>query len=184
MSEQSIDYFINETLTREAQKNALNFTAYLRTDGLLFERCLYGFWEDKLYWIVKYKGETVCQIFVNGYEEGGWVVWSDDSGINSFKDFPLDEHTKEIAWMNVGFCGKGGCCNEMGTRQLVFGKEYENVCLAILRFDNPNAEAVACLKKMVEIRKADIVRNIQHPQTATTKPPTQGHPNYTKNPPL
>jgi len=162
MSEQSIEHFINETLAGEAQRNALNFTAYLRADNLLFERCLYGFWEDKLFWAVKYKGETVCQIFINGYEEGHWVVWSDDSNTNPFSDFPLDEQTKEIAWKNIDFCESGGCCNDnMGKRKVIFGKEFDNVCIAILRFNNPNAEAVECLKKMVQIRKTDILRNVQ-----------------------
>jgi aminoglycoside 6-adenylyltransferase len=156
MSEQSIEYFINETLAGEARKNAHDFIAYLRADGLSFERCLYGFWEDKLYWVVKYKNEVVCQVFINGYEAGHWVVWSDDSGDNSFSDFPLDEDIKEVVWRNVGFCGGGGCCRDMGTRKVVFGKVFDNVCLTVLRFDNPNAEAVACMKKMVEIRKAKI----------------------------
>jgi hypothetical protein len=161
MPEQEIEYFISKTLMGEAQNNALGFTAYLRANALLFERCLNGFWEDKLYWVVKYKDETVCQIFVNGYEEGHWVVWSDDSGANPFSDSPLDEQTKEVAWKNVGHCGGGGCCRDTGTRKVIFGKEFDNVCLAILRFDNPNADAVECMKKIVEIRKNDIHENVQ-----------------------
>ena len=158
---QRIEQFINETLTGEAQRNALDFTTYLTESELLFERCLNGFWEDKLYWIVKYKDKTVCQIFINGYEKGDWVVWSDDSGSNPFNEFPLGEHTKDIAWKNVGFCGGGGCCRDMGTRKVIFGKEFDNVCFTTLRFDNPNTEAVDCMKKMVEIRKTDILSNVQ-----------------------
>ena len=63
---------------------------------------------------MKYNDETVCQIFVNGYEKGHWVVWSDDSGSSPFSAFPLDEHTKETIWKNVGFCRNGGCCRDMG----------------------------------------------------------------------
>jgi len=161
MPEQGIEYFISKTLMGETQKNALSFTAYLKANVLLFERCLNGFWEDKLYWVVKYKDETVCQIFVNGYEEGNWVVWSDDSGTNPFSNSLLDEQTKEVAWKNVGHCGGGGCCRDVGTRKVIFGKEFDNVCLAILRFDNPNADAVECMKKIVEIRKNDILENVQ-----------------------
>ena len=111
---------------------------------------------------MKYKDETVCQIFVNGYEKGHWVVWSDDSGSNPFSEFPLDEHTKEVAWKNVDFCGNGGCCRDMGMRKTIFGKSFDNVCLAILRFDNPNDDAVGCMKKIVEIKKADILGNVQN----------------------
>jgi hypothetical protein len=74
----------------------------------------------------------------------------------------LDEQTKKIAWKNIDFCLSGGCCNDnMGKRKVIFGKEFDNVCIAILRFNNPNAEAVECLKKMVEIRKTDILRDVQ-----------------------
>jgi hypothetical protein len=154
--EHNIEHFINETLVGDTQRNALDFTAYLKTGGLLFERNRNGFWEDKLYWTVKYKDKTVCQIYINGYEKGDWVVWSDDSGSNPFRDYPLDEPAKKVAWENVGLCGNGGCCRDRGTRKVIFGKEFDNVCLTVLRFDNPNTEALDCMKKMVEIRKIDI----------------------------
>ena len=160
MAEKEIENYIGEFLTENSQINALNFSEYLRANEMLFERCRNGYWEDKLYWTVKYKSQTVFQILINGYEEGHWVVWSDDSGSDWFRDFPLDEYIKETAWNNVGFCGKGGCCRNMGTRRMIFGREFDNVCIAALRFNNPGAEALECMKRMSEIRKNDILKNV------------------------
>ncbi len=126
---------------------------------MLFERFIKGYWEDKLYWLVDYKGVSVCHILINGYEEGHWTIWSDESDSNSFEDFPLDEHLKEIAWKNVDFCGNCGYCTG-GTHKTVFGKEFDNVCRTTMIFSNPNAETLEFMKKMVLIRKHDIIANI------------------------
>lgn len=65
MPEQEIENFIDEVLTGETQKNALEFTAYLRANEMLFVRGR-GYWEDKLYWMIKYNDEYVCFILING----------------------------------------------------------------------------------------------------------------------
>lgn len=122
MPEQRIENLIDEVLTGETQKNALAFAAFLRANGMLFVRGK-GYWEDKFYWMIKYKDEYVCFILINGSgsEEkfAPWTIWSDDSDSNWFADFPLDKHTKEIAWKNVDVCGNcGGCSNPGGSRKL------------------------------------------------------------------
>jgi hypothetical protein len=160
MSEQRIENFIGEVLTGDAQKNALEFVAYLKASEMLFERGK-GYWEDKLYWLITYKDEYVCFILINGSEEktepDGWTIWSDDSGSAWFEDFPIDEHIKEIAWKNVDFCANcGSCDNPGGTRKTIFGKEFNNVCITTMKFINPDVEALECVKKMVEIRKNEI----------------------------
>ena len=164
MPDQKIENFINEVLTGDAQKNALDFITYLRASEMLFEKGK-GYWEDKLYWLIKHKNEYVCFILVNSSEDKtepeGWTIWSDDSGSNWFENYPLDGHMKEIAWKNVDICGNcGGCNTPGGSRKTVFGKEFNNVCRTTMRFTNPDAEALECLKKIVEIRKNDILRNI------------------------
>ncbi len=79
--------------------------------------------------------------------------------LRSNEDFPLDEHLKEIAWKNVDFCGNCGYCTG-GTHKTVFGKEFDNVCRTTMIFSNPNAETLEFMKKMVLIRKHDIIANI------------------------
>jgi hypothetical protein len=92
------------------------------------------------------------------------MIWSDDSGkVDWFADSPLDEHTKEVAWANVDFCGHcGGSCGG-GFHKKIFGKEFDNVCNTTFRFDNPNAEAVECAKRLVELRKNDIQSKTDYP---------------------
>jgi len=163
MPEQKIENFITEFLATDAQKNALEFVAYLRASEMQFERGT-GYWESKLYWIIKYKDEIVCFILIGSEEKPGpdpWTIWSDDSGSNCFADFPLDEQMKEVAWKNVDICGNcGGCDKPGGSRKTIFGKEINNVCRTTMRFIDPDAETLECMKKMVEIRKNDILRNI------------------------
>jgi hypothetical protein len=167
MSEQKIEDFIGEVLTGDAQKLALDFVACLRAQEMQFERGT-GYWEDKRYWTIKYKDEYVCFILVNGYgsvrhqdEPEGWIIWSDDSGkVDWFADSPLDEHTKEIAWANVDFCGHcGGSCDG-GFHKTIFGNEYDNVCNTTFRFDNPDEDVLGCVIKLFELRENGIQRQI------------------------
>jgi hypothetical protein len=156
MFEQKIEVFIEEVLSEEAQKNALDFAEYLRTKELTFERGK-GYWEDKRYWMIKrsvaWHDEYICFILVNGFgslmnkdEPKGWIIWFDDWSA----DFPLDEKIKEIAWENVDLCGHcGGVCDG-GVPKKIFGKEFDNVCRTTFRFDNPNDEMVDCMKKMID----------------------------------
>lgn len=158
MHEKEIEGYISETLTGTTQKSALEFASHLRVNEMEFERCQNGYWQDKLYWFVKYKTEYVCFILINGYKEKEWTIWSDDSSSNCFEDFPLDENLKEIAWENVDLCGNCGSCSG-GTYKKIIGKEFDNVCGTTFRFANPNVLALEFIKKMVVIRKNDILRN-------------------------
>jgi len=155
-----IENVINLILNNDAQKNALNFVKYLRSNDMEFDRGK-GYWEDKSYWMIKYKGKYVCFILIGGDEEkdSSWTIWSDDSGSVWFEGYSLNEYTKKIAHANIDFCGNCGSCSG-GTSKTIFGKIFDNVCRTTFRFDNPDYEAVACTKKLVEIRKNDICEKV------------------------
>ena len=162
MFEQEIENFISKFLTEINKKNALEFITYLGKNDMLFEKAG-GYWKDKLYWYIKYNNKYVCYILIGSEEKPGpgpWIVWSDDSGSNCYKDLCLDEHMKETFWKNIDFCGNCGGCSVKGTRKMIFGKEYDNICRTTFKFIDPDIEALECMKKMVEIRKEDILRNI------------------------
>ena len=159
-----IENSIMEILNGEARKNALNFAAYLRANGMLFERGK-GYWADKHYYMIKYNGEYVCFILINGGEDNtepeGWVVWSDDSGADWFACATPDEHLKETAWKNIDVCANcGGCKHPGGRRRTIFGKAFDNVCLTAMSFNNPNARTLEYVKKIIELRKSAILGNI------------------------
>jgi hypothetical protein len=155
MYNKTIEDAITETLAGEPRENALDFVAFLRESGMQFERGG-GYWADKVYWLIKHNGEYTCFVLIDGINECGqpWVIWSDDSTADW--DSPLDERTKEIAWANVDFCGNCGSCVG-GKRKTIFGLEFDNVCRTTFRFDNPDSEAVECVKKLVGVRKLYIL---------------------------
>ena len=165
MLEQKIERYIKDTLPGEVQKLALDFTAYLRTNGMLFERGK-DYWEDKLYFMTKYRDVYVCFILIGDSENTGspWTIWSDISDSSDaqwYENTPVDRYTKKIAFQNVDFCGK--CSpNELcygGMRKTVFGTEFENVCRTTFRFNNPNVKTLECIKKLVDLRKDKICKN-------------------------
>jgi len=164
MPEQKIENTIDEVLTGDTHKNAQEFVSYLRTNEMFFEKGK-GYWEDKPYWMIKYYDEYVCFILINvskdKTEPEGWIIWSDDSDSNCYADFPLGEDVKEIIWKNLDFCANcGGCKTPGGSHKTIFGKDFENVCITTVKFINPDGEDLECVKKMVEIRKNDILRRI------------------------
>ena len=163
-----IENVISVVLNDEAQKNAFDFVKFLQVNDMEFERGR-GYWEDKPYWMIKYKGEYVCFVFIHGSpakyidEPEGWIIWSDDSDSNCYEGALIDDLMKKIAWQNVDICGKcspGSPCFG-GSRKTIFGKEFDNVCRTTFRFDNPDSETVECAKKLVEIRKKDISRRME-----------------------
>ena len=161
MFEQEIENYISEFLNEIQKKNALDFITYLRKNDMLFEKAG-GYWVDKLYWYIKYNEKYVCYILISSEEEPSpdpWIIWSDDSGSNWYKDVLLDEHMKEIFWENIDFCGNCGGCSVKGTNKTIFGKIFDNVCRTTFKFIDPDIEVLECMKKMVDIRKKDILRN-------------------------
>lgn len=68
----------------------------------------------------------------------------------------VDERTREAAWAHINRCAScGGDCSP-GKRKVVLGKAFEGLCGSALAFNDPDAEALACAKKMVDARIGDI----------------------------
>lgn len=160
MSVITIENHIYEVLTGDTQRLALDFVAYLQAQDVTLERGT-GYWADKRYWMVKYNGKYICFILLNGYgsaahkdEPEGWIIWlydTDSRHSQWYATAPLYDKTKEAAWRNIDFCANCGSCSG-GTRKTIFGKEFDNVCRTTFRFDNPDAEAVECAKKLAKLR--------------------------------
>jgi len=165
-----IESAINERLIGDVQKRALDFVSYLRDNDMQFDREVGGYWDGKFYYTVSYNGEFVCFILIYSPASAvdstePWVVWTDDSGSKWFEDYPLGEDLKEIAWKNVGVCGNetetacGGCPSIGGQPKTIFGKVFNNTCGTTFCFKNPSCMELECLKKLMQIRKNDILKN-------------------------
>jgi hypothetical protein len=154
MAEKKIEDALNEYFTGDTLNNALNFTEFLRANEMIYD----GEYE------IHYKGNLACYINTPNDKERTWGVWTVGDYSNEYEGFPIDERTKEIAWANVVKCGNCEDCNrDPGKTEVIFGKEFVNVCNGTdslaMRFVNPDAEAVECVKKMVDMRKYAVDNN-------------------------
>lgn len=163
MDRQEIQRLICGSLAGEAQKNAWDLIAYLLENGMEMERGT-GYWEKQNYLMVTCSSQYVCFILLGGHGEEEeffpWTVWSDDSGSPWFETAAPDDDTREIFWRHVDICTHCGACGG-GTRKIIFGKSMAPVCRTTFRFVHPDAESVACIKKMAALRKADILKSLE-----------------------
>ncbi|MCL2837604.1 MAG: hypothetical protein FWE04_00840 [Oscillospiraceae bacterium] len=149
MAEKRIEDVINEVLTGDSQKNALDFAAFLRANEMTIEG------GEGNCWNVDYKEKDVGVLYVSGDAErpGPWTFWSNDDDYNAPAGFAIDEQTKEIAWEHANYCGKCGAKCAPVRPKTIFGKKFEEMCVSTLMFTDPSVESLAGLKKLVEIRK-------------------------------
>jgi hypothetical protein len=144
-----IEDLINDVLSGNTLKNALDFAAFLRVNEMI---------AGGDHGEVSYKGKCVCYMYLDGNAQmpGPWTIWTEGDYSNEHKDVPMDEHMKEIAWANVNICGScGGNCSP-GKRKVILGKEFDNVCNADMAFTNPDAKTLECVKKLLKMRKRNI----------------------------
>ena len=157
MSEQikKMEDVFNEFLTGDDLRNALNFAEFSNSSEMIYN----GSHQ------MHYKGKCACYIDLPNEQNKWWSVWTVGDFSNVYEDFLVDERIKEIAWSNVVKCGN---CNDMncnpGKTEVIFGKEFTGVCNGTenlaMRFMNPDAEALECVKKMVEMTRYVIDNHI------------------------
>ena len=148
MSKQRIEDTINNVLSGDTLKNALDFAKYLRANELTVNGAE-----------ISYKGEAVCYIHLDAGQEypSPWTIWSEGDYSCEHKDVQVDDHIKEIAWKHINTCDDCGAGCNPGKRKSIFGKEFDNVCNADMAFYIPNAETLECVKKIIEMRKHAIL---------------------------
>ncbi|MCL2376987.1 MAG: hypothetical protein FWC76_06265 [Defluviitaleaceae bacterium] len=152
MTEKNIKDVIGNVLSGDAQKRALDFVTYLELNDMP-PNCVHG---DL--WMAGYNDNCVCYIHIDGAAQnpGPWTIWPDGSYASEPEGFAIDEHTKQLALAHVNICGSCGEACSPGTRKTVFGKDFDNVCGATMAFNNPDDEALNCVKKLMEMRKRAI----------------------------
>jgi len=150
----TIEDEINTLLCGDSIKTALDFVAFLRANKMA-PKCVDA---QNSVWCFDYLGKgTSCVIVLKGWFVfwGGWDV--------EHEEYPIDEKTKEFALAHVNICtnfktnGKEcGCGNQPGISRTIFGKEFDNVCTALLAFTQPEAETLEYVKRLVEMENDSI----------------------------
>ena len=149
MVEKRIEDVFNEHFTGDTLKNALDFAEFLRANEMIYNG------DCEIY----YKGTLACYIDTPSDKSHMWSIWTVGDYSSEYEGFPIGERTKEIARVNVVYCGNCGdsCDRNPGKTEVVFGKEFVNVCNGTdnlaMRFINPDAKAAECAKKMLSMRK-------------------------------
>jgi len=156
---------LKDFLSGDTLKNALDFVDYLKINEII---TVFSGYENV--WHVRYLNEHVCVIvfldsaakpicFFDGVMKppDPWTIFWGDYDEYEHKDVQVDERFQEFVWASVHTCEKCPCNNKMEMRRTIFGKEYENLCHCSLAFTNPDAEALEYVKKLVEMRKRNIV---------------------------
>lgn len=155
---EKIKEIVNDTFPHNLKDNTLDFLSYLNGNSMNIER-IYGYWKNQFYWVVKYSNECVCYILINGVGDekqfAPLTIWTDDSSSNWLENYPLSDELKCLAWDNVDYCVHCGSCSG-GTRKVLFGREFSNVCRTKMRFTNPSQQAFNLIKELVCARKYDI----------------------------
>jgi len=150
MSEKSFEDIINDVLSGDALINALNFMKYLQANEMIYDGHE-----------ISYKDKEVCYMHIGGAERPGpWTIWIEGGDYSGEReDVPIDEHTKKIAWANINPCEKCSGCNPE-TPKTIFGKKFDNLCNAEMAFYIPDTEKIECVKKLIEMRKREILNSI------------------------
>ena len=140
---------MSDVLSGDTLKNALDFAAFLRANGLTVGENLGE---------VTYAGEGMCYMHIDGSEQvpGPWTIWIGGDFSGERADVPIDEDMKRIAWEHVNFCADcGGDCSP-GTTKVIFGREYDGVCSSDMMFTDPDAQALECAERLLLMKKSVI----------------------------
>ena len=146
MSEKSIESVIIEKLSADAQKNALDFIAFMQANGLPL-----GSNGDGEGWAVGgVVGDSLGFMLVNGSAQfpGPWTIWFNSC---DFGGGSADDELKEIVWAHASPCGRchAGWKDCGGGDRVIFGREFERLCHSPLMFCNPDAKILENIKKLI-----------------------------------
>ena len=131
---------IRRFLDGELKKTALEFSAYLNENQLDVNK------SGKTDWKIPYEECYLCEI---RFEPKNWEIvffFGDYSG-----DF--DEGFIKTVQDSVKYCTKCHDCTD-ATDTVIFGREYNNVCLQLtIRVKNPTDAKIDHVKQLVELSK-------------------------------
>ena len=146
MTNEHTETTIRDVLCGDTLENALDFLAFLRANEMN---------AGGEHGSVSYKGECVAYMHLDDSEQmpGPWTIWTEGDYSRERADVPMSGQMKQIAWNHVNFCTSCGCGSQPGQRKTILGREFEHVCNADMAFYLPDAQALACVKQLLTMRK-------------------------------
>jgi len=146
---------INDILSGESQKNALDFVSFMKTNNITPK-----IHEESGGWSIMRADEDIGFMIADnsGNMPGPWTVWFNSCDFK--EDGPVDDDVKETAWEHASICGNFlsggkdcGCGDQPGFHRVIFGKEFENRCHSPLMFVDPDANTLENMKKLMLMLK-------------------------------
>ena len=160
LTKQAVVDLINSELKNERKENALDYIDFL------FMNEISAIHKTGSTWGFDYLGENLSVIDISGHRgPGGWVIYWGATEPSIPQNYVIDEHLKEFAFAHIGFCGKceSNKPNYCGKRWTIYGKEFDDVCHAPLVFNEPVADELVKIKKLIEMRIQVINEMNKHP---------------------
>ena len=141
---------IHAVLADEILNSALDFVGYLKANDLVVNGIE-----------INYNGKAVCYMHLDGNKDypSPWTIWTVGDYSSEHADIPMDERMKEIAWANINICGDCGAGCSPGKRKMIFGKAFDHMCSADMAFYMPDVETLECVKKLLKMRKNNIIKD-------------------------
>lgn len=167
MSEQnSCDEFtklrtkIKSALNEDMCREALDFVSYLKLSDMTL---------DPNTNVFKYLDKEVCCLTLDGDSHpcGPWSVYWGDFDIYEQDNCKVDDRLKSFVLDHIHFCSvyqyntRPHCNHSPGKNRMIFGNTYRNVCTSSLQFPTPDAKDVKYIKELAELRKRNILAEIQ-----------------------
>ena len=145
----TIEEQIGHVLTGDAQKNALDFIAFLQANKISLDSN-----GDNEGWAVGgIVGESIGFMLVNGAPDcpGPWTMWFNSCDFGDGGN--INDDLKETVWAHASPCGKchAGWEDCGGGNRTIFGREFERLCHSPLMFTNPGGKTLENMKKLILI---------------------------------
>ena len=138
---------MSSVLNGDVLENALDFAEFLTANAMNVADAE-----------ISYQGKPVAYMHLGAGDvcPSPWTIWTEGDYTTDSETISLDSEQKALAWDKVDPCAScGGECAP-GTNRTIFGREFSNICNAVMVFYQPNAEELVTLKKLLTIRKFQI----------------------------
>ena len=147
---QMLKQTMNEFLSDEVLKNALNFADFLEENDMTINGAE-----------ISHNGKVICYMHLGGNDDypSPWTIWTEGDYSKDAESNPVTEQTKKIAWSNINHCDNCGAGCNPGFQKIIFDQTFEQVCNASMAFYKPDAENLEAVKKLLLIRKYEIEKS-------------------------